>query len=128
MFGNGIVSSAVVGVVRRLVSNWFGQITPSQVITAIQNDESLWETYSGTILGYVDSCPPNLMQLARERSPEFIGTIIQNHGSLGNAVLVWLGDNHPMYQSLIINTPGGRDWLNRQANDMLRGLGIYDTA
>lgn len=125
MLGDGFLSSTINGVVRRTVNNWFSQSTPSQLITAIRNDESLWNTYSDIIANYIQMCPPSIMSLVKTKAPEVISMLEQEYGTLGNAVLEWLKAEQPMYHSLIINTPGGRAWLERQVVEMLGGLGLH---
>ena len=95
-------------------------MSPDCLVVAIQQKTSLWENGSGTIKGYVDQIPSTFLGMI----PKYVETVNAKCGSMTKLTLMWLKEDHLEHYSIIINTPGGYEWLDAQVAEILTGLGI----
>lgn len=116
----GLVGDVVIKTIRGTLNGYLRKIPLSSVVKAVQNDLSLWEVAGGDIQQIIQNIPPHLIQ---QGLPMYRNAVAR-YGSATGLVLEWVReDNYSLY-SLIANTPGGLDWLDRQVQDMTRKLGL----
>ena len=93
----------------------FDFFTPEQIYQAIQEDISIWDTpwydfnefrYQLQLIGH----DPRILKHQESFTAENI--------------ILWLGakDGRPMLASLIVNTPGGFNWLEKQVAEIKTAL------
>jgi hypothetical protein len=110
------------GIVRKKLNNVFDEdnVNPDNLVTAIQNNVSLWECGEDEIKRQVDSVPGFILSMA----DEYVETVEKKYGGFTKLTLSFLKEDHPELYSIIINTDNGIMWLDRQVNEILRGIGI----
>lgn len=106
--------------VRALMNGALAQFTPGDVRDAIRNNLSLWGVGEVDIQFLASKVPG-----VAEYGQRIIKNIESEYGSVLNLVIEWLKEDQKAKYSVIVNTPGGVEWLAKQVNDILTGLGIY---
>jgi len=97
------------------------QFTPGDVATAVRENQSLWMGGENEIRRYIAKIP-TIEQFGKT----LVSSIETEYGSVTSLVVLWLKEDQPMKYGMIVNTPGGMEWLDRQVNDILRGIGLKD--
>jgi hypothetical protein len=112
-------------IIRRMINKEFQKphMCPDNLVLAIKNDISLWENGSDTMKGMLDQVPQTFVGMI----PKYMSTIDEKYGSMTKLTLIWLREDHIEHYSIILNTPGGYEWLDRQVGEVIRGLGISPT-
>ncbi len=116
----GFMTTMTIEIIRGMLNGALRGTTPKMLIHAIQNDESLWGSASGDIMGYTKNIPfPIGGSIKNVR--EIVDT---QFGGFDTVVLKWLSEDHPVYYNIVINTPEnkGRIWLKKQINEILDGV------
>jgi len=109
-------------IVRKKLNDVFGNpnINPDNLVVAISENISLWESGKEEIKDHADNIPGFVMNMASE----YMDTVEEKYGGFTNLTLSFLQEDHSDLYSIIINTPNGVQWLDRQVNEILRGIGI----
>lgn len=97
-------------------------ITVDNLYVAISENKSLWGEGKNTIQGYSSMMPDVLKSLAASQLEE----VDRKYGGVSVLARQWIQENRLELYSLILNTPGGTDWLDRQVDDILKGVGIIN--
>jgi hypothetical protein len=109
-------------IIRRMVNNEFKKphMKPDYLVIAIKNNVSLWDNGAETIRSYVDQIPQTFVGMI----PSYISKVDEKFGGMTKLTLMWLKEDQTEYYSIIINTPGGYEWIDRQVGEVLSGLGV----
>lgn len=118
-FVHNIVVSAATKSLRSILNGAVSKFSPSDINKAIRNNESLWGAGEGDIRGRAGQIP-----YIHEYGKTFVNKITQDYGSVTALVVMWLKEDQKIRWSMIQNTPGGLEWLDRQVNEILEGLGL----
>jgi hypothetical protein len=118
-FASSIIAQIVVRQLRSLLNGAIGQFTPNDIRTAILKDQSIWGGGEDTIRQYTAKIP-GIESLGKT----FVDDIEKEYGSVTNLVVMWLREDQKLKYGMIVNTPGGSEWLDRQVQDVLVGLGV----
>ena len=118
-FVHNIVISAATKSLRSILNGAVSKFSPSDINKAILNDESLWGAGEGDIRGRAGQIP-----YVHEYGKTFVNKISQDYGSVTALVVMWLKEDQKLRWSMIQNTPGGVEWLDRQVREILDGLGL----
>jgi hypothetical protein len=112
----------VVGLLSKVMEAAFDNpnITVDNLYIAISEDKSLWGEGESTIKQYSDMIPGWMKTLAVGQ----IENVNQKYGGVSVIAQEWIRENRPELFSLILNTPGGVEWLDRQVDEILKGVGI----
>ena len=57
-----------------------------------------------------------------------MANITAEYGSVTALVVLWLQEDQAMKYGMIVNTPGGMEWLDRQVTDVMKGVGLQGGA
>lgn len=109
-------------IVRRKLNDAFGDpsVNPDNLVLAIEGDVSLWEAGKEEISKKASGFHPMIISMASE----YVDRIESRYGGFTELTLKFLKEDHMELYSVIINTPGGREWLDRQVKEILKGIGI----
>lgn len=109
-------------VVRKKLNDIFGSpdINPDNLVTAITDNVSLWKTGEDEIKSQAESIPGFILNMASD----YVDTVEEKYGGFTNLTLMFLKEDHSDLYSILINTPNGITWLDRQVDEILRGIGI----
>jgi len=118
--GKGFMADIVVNTIRTLLNNALKQVKPGQLLKAIKDNVSLWESAGGDITSIASMVPKSLINLGR---PMYLEAI-QKYGGATGLVLEWMKTDNPALYSLIINTDGGMEWFDRQVFDLTKNIGL----
>lgn len=118
-FTSSIITQVVVRQLRSLLNGAIGQFTPNDIRTAILKDQSIWGGGEAIIRQYTAKIP-GIESLGKA----FVDDIEKEYGSVTNLVVMWLREDQKLKYGMIVNTPGGSEWLDRQVRDVLVGLGV----
>lgn len=123
MTGNDFVHNIVVGAatksLRSILNGAVSKFTPADISAAIRNNDSLWGAGENDIRGSAGQIP-----YIHEYGKMFIDKIATDYGSVTTLVVMWLKEDQKVRWSMIQNTPGGVEWLDRQVSEILQGLGL----
>ena len=114
------MADIVVNTIRTLLNNALKQVKPGQLLKAIKDNVSLWESAGGDITSIASMVPKSLINLGR---PMYLEAI-QKYGGATGLVLEWMKTDNPALYSLIINTDGGMEWFDRQVFDLTKNIGL----
>jgi hypothetical protein len=118
--GGGMISKIVVNTIRKLLNDSISSVTPDQIIEAVQGNTSIWSVGQGNIIQIAKKVPPAYIRAGKPMYQK----ACDEYGSPTGLVMAWLKeDNMPLY-SMIINTPGGVAWFDRQVHEMTTNLGL----
>lgn len=122
MMLGGMLEELGNNIVRRKLNDAFGNpnINPDNLVVAIENNISLWESGEEEISKQASGIPPMILDMASE----YVDSIESKYGSFTDLTLRFLKEDHIDLYSVIINTEGGREWLDRQVTEILKGVGI----
>ncbi|MFA7121050.1 MAG: hypothetical protein WC277_06190 [Bacilli bacterium] len=118
-FTSSIIAQVVVRQLRSLLNGAIGQFTPNDIRTAVLKDQSIWGGGEDTIRQYTAKIP-GIESLGKA----FVDDVEKEYGSVTNLVVMWLREDQKLKYGMIVNTPGGSEWLDRQVQDVLVGLGV----
>lgn len=118
-FTSSIIAQVVIRQLRSLLNGAIGQFTPNDIRTAILKDQSIWGGGEAIIRQYTAKIP-GIVSLGKT----FVDDIEKEYGSVTNLVVMWLREDQKLKYGIIVNTPGGSEWLDRQVQDVLVGLGV----
>jgi hypothetical protein len=102
------------------LNNSLKEVRPGQVVQAIKSNASLWELAGTDMKAIAAKIPPNLIQTGR---PMYLKAIA-DYGNATELIASWIQTDNPVIFSLIINTPGGMDWFDRQVRDVCEKFGL----
>lgn len=126
MGDEGFIEMMANNIIRKKLNDVFGSdaINPDNLVVAINSNLSLWSTGEDEIKRQAESIPGYgyIVNIASD----YMETIDKKYGGFTKLTLSFLKEDHPDLFSIIINTPNGEEWLDRQVNDILRGIGIKD--
>lgn len=122
MILGGMLEELGNNIVRRKLNDAFDDpnVNPDNLVIAIENNISLWESGEKEISDQASGIPPMIIGMASE----YVDSIESKYGSFTDLTLRFLKEDHIDLYSVIINTPGGREWLDRQVTEILKGVGI----
>jgi hypothetical protein len=106
---------------RYVILEMIKPVKPGDLLIAIQNDVSLWSMHGDRIK---DAKEAKLPDYIVDNSDKFIQMINANYGGFTELTMVWLREDKPILASIILNTPGGLEWLNKNVHEILDGCGI----
>lgn len=112
------------GIVRKKLNSFFEKpgMTEDNLVRAIRNNTSLWEENEDAIQKEANTIPPMFMSIAKD----YVEMVNTKMGGFTTLTLFWLREDKPSFYSVIINSDGGKEWLERQVNDILKGIGIIE--
>ena len=116
----GFMTTIVIGAIRGALNGALKNTTPKELVEAIKNDTSLWGDAGSEINGYAKTLPiSDLSVIADVRK-----IVDAQYGGFTTIVLKWLGEDHPIYYNIVVNTPGGKGvaWIDKQISDILDGV------
>ena len=117
MSGEGMVTN----IIRNVLNSSLQGTTPEQLIDAVQTGASLMGEASDQIQYYAGFIPPFAMSMAGRQLTRVHKSY---EGGLVGLVMDWLATDQPVYHSLLLNTDGGKEWLEAQVREILTGFGI----
>jgi len=122
MMLGGMLEELGNNIVRRKLNDAFGDtnVNPDNLVVAIESNMSLWEAGEEEISKRASGIPPIVINMASE----YVDSIESKYGSFTDLTLRFLKEDHIDLYSVIINTPGGREWLDKQVKEILKGIGI----
>lgn len=115
-----MIEAIATSAIRKILNGAIGNSKPNDLINAIKDNRSLWGEGSDVIRKHANSIPAPVMGYANN----FVKKINNEYGGFPKLVKVWLNEDQPILYSIIINTNGGEQWLERQIFDILVGLNI----
>jgi hypothetical protein len=118
-FARNVVVSVATKSLRSILNGAVSKFSPNEISQAIRKNESLWGTGEGDIRGYAGKIP-----YIHEYGTIFVDKIVADYGSVTSLVIVWLKEDQKSRWAMILNTPGGIEWLDRQVAEILQGLGL----
>ncbi len=118
---NSLLARFAAKQIRSLLNGALSKFTPGDVRDAIQNDLSLWGVGELDIK-VLASHFPGIAEYGRE----VVAGFESEYGSVLNLVITWLKEDQKAKYGVIVNTPGGMEWLDRQVTDILKGLGVRE--
>jgi len=107
-------------IVRTLINRMIEDVTPALLLEAINKDTSLWESCTGDIKDKKESLPSWLV----DAGGNFTKLVNTEHGGFLPLTMKWLATDRPELLSIIINSEGGEQWLERNLYQILDGCGI----
>ena len=113
-------ANTVVGTVRHVLNGSLCNVTPAQVLDAIQENQSLWVAAGADIEKIATLLPRSVITAGRPMYRK----ALTDYGNTTKLVLAWLDQDHPALYSTIINTDGGIDWFDRQVREICEKLGL----
>jgi hypothetical protein len=106
----GAMQNAMVAVALRAAQAWLNEAlqdkTPMDCHESIQNNTDLWTVTPGNM---------KISGLARLKKHKTLFKKFFDRINVG-LILVWLKEDRPDLHSIILNTEGGVEWLERQVN------------
>ncbi|MFA6695008.1 MAG: hypothetical protein WCR85_00125 [Sphaerochaeta sp.] len=117
MAGEGIVTE----IIRKILNSSLQGTTPDQLIEAVQTNASLLGNAHDQIHHYAAYVPPIAMTMASRQLNRLEKTY---NGGIVGLVMDWLVEDQPIYHSLLLNTDGGKEWLEAQVFEILNEFGI----
>lgn len=108
-------------IIRKVLNTSLQEATPGQLVDAIRTNASLMGSASEHIDHYAGFIPPIAMGMAERQLTRVNAT---HKGGLNGLVMDWLAADQPVYHSLLLNTEGGKEWLEAQVTEILEGFGI----
>ena len=118
--GGSFLSGAVVNMFRKIVNDKVSAVRPGQLLTAIQNNTSIWSLAGADIIQMANQLPKPLVTAGRPMYQK----AVKEYGSATELALVWLKEDNPSLFSLIINTDGGIAWFDRQVKELTAKVGL----
>jgi len=112
--GPGMIASVIVQSIRSVLNNSLRQIRPGQVVQAIKDNTSLWGVAGSDMQAMAQKIPPGLINAGRPMYRKAVA----DYGNATGLVTSWIQADNPVIYSLIINTPGGEEWFDRQVRDV----------
>ena len=122
-FKTSIIAQVAIRQLRSLLNGAIGQFTPNDIRTAILTDQSIWGGGEQEIRQYTAKIPG-----IDTFGKAFIAGVERDYGSVTNLVVMWLREDQKLKYGMIVNTPGGSEWLDRQVTEILKGIGLKDGA
>lgn len=114
------VSTTVVPTIRALLNGQLKHVQLGQVRYAIEANVSLWAVAGADMEGLARQVPPSMIEAGRP----LYHKALADYGNASNLVFSWLKeDNMPIY-SVILNTPGGKEWFDRQVKEACGQLNL----
>lgn len=109
-------------IVRRKLNEVFGDpaVNPDNLVKAISEGVSLWDSCKNEVAKEAESIPPIVLNLASN----YVDTIERKYGGFTKLMLEYLREDRTDLYSVIINTEGGEEWLDKQVMEILKGVGI----
>ena len=103
-FGEQVAVEAGLAVTRGFLNDKIKDITPSDMYTAIQTNQDLWEV------------TPNDMRGGGLKMKQRFGKYLEKYQKEVNVdiILEWLQKDHPDLYSTVLNTPNGVIYLSNQ--------------
>ncbi len=120
-FKSSIIAQVVAKQLRSLLNGAVGQFAPNDIRTAILTDQSIWGGGEQEIRQYTSRVPG-----VESFGKSVIADIERDYGSVTSLVVMWLREDQKMKYGMIVNTPGGPEWLDRQVNEILQGIGLKE--
>ncbi|MDD4355944.1 MAG: hypothetical protein PHN98_01730 [Smithellaceae bacterium] len=96
--------------------------TPGQLVESIRANASLMQNASGQIRYYSGFIPPFALSMAGRQFSKVEKTY---PGGINGLVMDWLAVDHPVYHSLLLNTEGGKEWLETQVREILDEFDVF---
>ena len=118
--GQGFLAKTMMAVIRKILNDAIRPVKPGQLLKAIQEDTSIWNAAGADIKGLAEKIPPTAIAMGKP----YYQKAVKDYGSATELVLAWLREDNPGLFSLIINTPGGVAWFDRQVQEMTMNLGL----
>lgn len=111
-------------IIRKKLNEAFGNeaVNPDNLVIAIDDDISLWSSGEDEIKKEAESIPG--YGFIVDIASGYMDTIDRKYGGFTKLTLMFLREDHPDLYSIIINSPKGEAWLDKQVNEILRGIGI----
>jgi hypothetical protein len=122
-FKSSLIAHVVARQIRSLLNGAIGPFTPNDIRNAILTNQSIWGGGKREIQQYTTRIP-GLESIGKS----VIADIEETYGSVTALVVMWLREDHKLKYGMIVNTPGGPEWLDRQVNEILQGLGLKEEA
>ncbi len=107
--------------IRSILNGAMSRVTPGDIVAAIKGGQSIWGGGESEIRKYSGRIPG-----AETFGRSLVSDIEREYGSVTALVVMWLQEDQSMKYSMIMNTPGGVEWLDRQVNEILCGMGLKD--
>lgn len=114
------MADIVVSTIRKILNNAISRVKPGQLLSAIREDVSIWECAGADIDAIASKIPKGLIESGRPMYRK----AIQEYGTATELVLAWLKEDNQELFSLILNTPGGIVWFDRQVRELSEKLGL----
>jgi len=116
----GFMTTIAIEVIRGIINGALKSVSPKELVAAIHDDTSLWNSEGGDINGYAKSFPiSDLSMISDVRK-----VVDAQFGGFDTVVLKWLATDHPILFNIIVNTPDnkGKIWLKKQVDEILDGV------
>ena len=118
-FTSSIIVQIATRHLRTILNGAISPFSPGDISRAIREDQSLWGVGESEIRKYGQKIPG-----IETMGKSFVANIERDYGSITSLVIMWLREDQAMKYGMIVNTPGGIEWLDKQVNEILSGIGL----
>jgi len=116
-FMREVMMNAIRGILNQVISPY----SPDDMYEAVINDISLWSGGED----YIKSLHDKLPKFVTVKAKAIIDDLYKyDVNGIYGVVQTWLFEDHTEIYSVLYNTEGGIDWLYKQIDEILIGLGI----
>ena len=122
-FKSSIIAQIATRQLRAILNGAMSQFTPVDITRAIRENQSIWGGGENEIRQYATRIPG-----IETFGKTFVANITAEYGSVTALVVLWLQEDQAMKYGMIVNTPGGMEWLDRQVTDVMKGVGLQGGA
>jgi hypothetical protein len=117
---SGFLTTIALGALRGIVNGALKDVSPKDLVKAINDGTSLWGIAGDDIKGYTKSFPISDFSIISD-----VKTVVDNQfGGFSTVVINYLAEDHPILHNIIVNTPEGKGkvWLEKQISEILDGV------
>lgn len=107
-FGANLLATFAVEITRGFVRERMKQVKPVDVYKAIIADENVWEV-----------TPEEIKKVGAKLKGKYGSVLLKYKDFLTpKLVMEWFKEDFPIIHSIILNTPGGREWFGKQVTEI----------